>query len=219
MLIFLCAILMLLVFFPFMQRKLSDYIIFMELFFCLLLMAGINIVSQNKKIVTTAILIAILAIVVIWFDYILQSRRLLIFGLTLEILFFILTTITIITHVLKYKKVTEDKIYGAVCGYLLIGIIWAMIYTTLEIAFPNSFAFTTGITLNVSDLSSHRVYFTQFVYYSYVTLSTLGYGDIVPVSHEARAFSSLEAVIGQLYVAVLIARLVGLHISHSHFNR
>jgi voltage-gated potassium channel Kch len=56
--------------------------------------------------------------------------------------------------------------------------------------------------------------FANFIYYSFVTLTTLGYGDIVPVSPHARALSSLEAVIGQLFIAVLIARLVGMHIVH-----
>lgn len=55
----------------------------------------------------------------------------------------------------------------------------------------------------------------QFMYYSFVTLTTLGYGDITPVSPAAKSFSFIEAVTGQIYIAVLIARLVGLHIAHS----
>ena len=218
MLILLCAIILLLIVFPFAHNRFPGYVVSMELFFTFLLIAGINVVSHNKKIVTVAALLALLAFVVVWFDYVLKSHYLLIFGLCLEILFFLITTVTIISHVLQYKKVTEDKIYGAICGYLLIGIVWAMLYTVVEIAFPNSFSFSSGLTLYADHNSAHRLYFTQFLYYSFVTLSTLGYGDIVPVTNEARAFSSLEAIIGQLYVAVLIARLVGLHISHTHLK-
>jgi voltage-gated potassium channel Kch len=219
LLILLASILMLMIFFPFLFRHFSDYVLLLELFFIFLLLGGINVVSRNKKIVTVSVLIAFMAVVVIAFDYVLESRNLLILGLGLEILFLSITTFTVISHVLSYKKITEDKIYGAICAYLLIGIIWAMIYTTIEIAFPNSFHFAYGISTSSESYSTHRFYFSQFIYYSYVTLSTLGYGDIVPITQEARVLSSLEAVIGQLYVAVLIARLVGLHITHTYSNK
>lgn len=137
----------------------------------------------------------------------------------LEMGFFSLTTVTIIRFVLSYKRVTADKIYGAICGYLLIGIIWAFIYTTIENAAPASFSFTHGVHADYYHSFSHRFYFGQFIYYSFVTLTTTGYGDISPTSNLARVFSALEAVVGQLYVAVLIARLVGLHITHSFFAK
>lgn len=217
MLFFLACIIILLVCFPFIHDNYAHYLYLVELLFTILLITGIFVISSSTRILTIMPLFALLSCVVIWFNFILVSPTLLIVGLLLEIIFFILTTFVIITHVLEYKHVTADKILGAVSAYLLIGIIWALIYTVLEIAFPHSFYFSLGIKSYGDGLSQHRFFFSEFLYYSFVTLSTLGYGDIIPTSNPARALATLEAVSGQLYVAVLIARLVGLHISHTHW--
>ena len=123
---------------------------------------------------------------------------------------------TLVHHVLNYQQVTAEKIYGAICAYLLIGIIWALIYTMIALIEPSAFQVSFTTQHHFLQHAPHRFYFTQFLYYSFVTLSTLGYGDIIPVKNFARAFSALEAIIGQLYVAILIARLVGLHIYHMY---
>jgi len=218
MLLFLVSTSLLILSFPLIQNHYSHFLFIIELLFNLLLIIGINLVSRNKKIVTTSLLLAVMAIIIVWFDYILHSRPLLLFGLLTETVFACIAVITIIQHVLQYKKVTEDKIYGAMSAYLLIGIVWSLIYSIIELADPNSFFFANGFIINQQILAPHRFYFSQFLYFSFVTISTLGYGDIVPVSGPARLFSSLEAITGQLYVAVLIARLVGLHISHTHLK-
>jgi hypothetical protein len=82
--------------------------------------------------------------------------------------------------------------------------MWAFIYTFLELVDPASF----NIALNRSD-----GYLPVFQYYSFVTITTLGYGDITPITDVAKAFSVLEAVIGQLYLVVAVAWLVGMHVS------
>ncbi len=219
MLIFLLGTLILIISFPLVNNTYSRYLIFVELLFNFLMIFGIHLVSKNKQIVAASLLIALMAITVIAFDVILQSRPLLLFGLVLEVIFTVIAVVMIIRHVLQYKKVTEDKIYGAISAYLLIGISWALIYSILELFNPHSFFFDHGFVINQDQLSAHRFYFSQFIYLSFVTLSTLGYGDIVPITGLARLFASLESVAGQLYVAVLIARLVGLHISHAHIKR
>ena len=105
--------------------------------------------------------------------------------------------------------VTADKIYGALCVYLLIGLTWGFMFLTLEGFQPGSFQFgqarSSGIEKDPATL----------VYFSFVTLSTVGYGDITPLSPPARSFAFMEAIIGQIYLAVLVARLVGLHIAYS----
>lgn len=219
MLIFLIALIVILVLYPFLHRNFYNSLMVIELFFILLLIAVIFLVSNNEKTLMITPLLALLTCVVIWFNIFLHSPALLLTGLFLEICFFILTTIVLITHVLEYKHVTADKIYGAVSAYLVLAVIWAMIYTAIEIAFPNSFIFDHGLQNSQYALTDHRFYFSEFLYFSFVTLSTLGYGDITPISNEARTVTSLEAICGQLYVAVLIARLVGLHITHTHWER
>ncbi len=99
--------------------------------------------------------------------------------------------------------VTLNRIVGALCLYLLLGVVWAILFGVLELVDPAAF--------------THRGHHASdplegFLYYSFVTLTTLGYGDITPVHPVARTLSYLEAVIGQLYIAVLIAGLLGRHI-------
>jgi hypothetical protein len=88
----------------------------------------------------------------------------------------------------------------------MFGIAWAMAYSALDLLVPNSFT----VQMNVGGQSS----LTPF-YFSFVTLTTLGYGDISPVKPFARILCIIEAIIGQLYLVVLVARLVSQHIAHS----
>lgn len=219
MLLFLCCMLLLIISFPFIHQWYSNYLVLIEALFILLLVMGIYGISHNTKLMSIALLIAILSAIISWFNYFIDSRLWLLANLVLQIGFFTITTSAIITHVLSYKHVSADAIYGAISAYLLIGIIWAFIYTALELAQPGSFKFPEALTLNSIQLAQQRFYFAHFFYFSLVTLTTLGYGDMVPLTLGARGFASLEAIAGQLYIAVLIARLVGLHISHTHWER
>lgn len=106
------------------------------------------------------------------------------------------------------SKVNVYLIYGAISIYLLIGSVFTQIYITLALAFPGAF---NGVDAGVGydQLSS------SLSYYSFVTLTTLGYGDITPQLHYARVLAYVEAVFGQLYLTILVARLVGTHIAQS----
>lgn len=126
------------------------------------------------------------------------------------ILFFAFIIIIILSALLKENKVTLDVIYGAVAVFLLMAIMWAFIFDVLETLLPGSFQVTAD------HAKGSRIH---FVYYSFVTITTVGYGDILPVSPIARAFSILEMVVGQFYLIILIARLVGINITQSLENK
>jgi len=101
--------------------------------------------------------------------------------------------------------VDTNRIVGAICIYLLMGLIWALIYMLIAQSIPNAF---TGV--------EQQVWYDNFAdisYYSYVTLTTLGYGDISPVAPIARFFVYMEAVVGVFYMAVLVASLIGVGIA------
>jgi voltage-gated potassium channel Kch len=99
------------------------------------------------------------------------------------------------------KKVTSDSIKGGICIYFLFGILWGIIYRILDFFDPSAFLFQAPAVRNL-------------FYFSYVTLTTVGYGDIVPASPPAQTLAFMEAVTGQIFLAVFIARLMGLHIAH-----
>lgn len=117
--------------------------------------------------------------------------------------------VAILGYVLRESRVTADKIYAAICVYLLIGYGWSFAYSVLDEAQPN--AFSTPTPIERGNLAARVV---QLRYFSFVTLTTMGYGDITPRSGGARTLAVFEAIIGQVYLVTLVGRLVGLHIVH-----
>lgn len=124
--------------------------------------------------------------------------------LTLALMFIGYVIAVVCRRVFVRGEVTGEKIAGAVCVYLLIGLAWSMLYALISLLQPGAFS------LPISIESEY-----DFIYYSFVTLTTLGYGDITPSSSFARMASWMEAVIGQLFVAIMLARLVALQIAES----
>jgi hypothetical protein len=111
------------------------------------------------------------------------------------------------------REVTAETLAGACCGYVLIAGIFAAIYSILLQFNPNAISLTMETTIDPKDLVFQSNSYGLLGYYSISTLTTLGYGDIVPNSMASRSAASLEALIGQLYLAVVVARLVGMYIS------
>jgi hypothetical protein len=114
------------------------------------------------------------------------------------------------------RRVTRDTLFASLCVYLLLGVAWALAYSSIDVLDPAAFYYSTlrpgepTPGLRIDQRGN-----TAVLYFSLSTLTTLGYGDIVPASPVARMLACLEAVTGNLYLTVLVARLVGLHISES----
>ncbi|MHB8900006.1 MAG: potassium channel family protein, partial [Thermoguttaceae bacterium] len=105
-----------------------------------------------------------------------------------------------------------DAIPGALCGYLLLGIIWTLLYSAVDTAFPGSFNMPSrGDTDIANALPASGV----LSYFSFITLATVGYGDVTPATPLARTLAWMEAVTGQFYLAVLVAGLVGFKITQA----
>ncbi len=116
-----------------------------------------------------------------------------------HIVFFTIVSATVLAELMQVEEVTLDKVLGAICGYLLLALGFAILYTLAANLSPGAF------TLENPD-------FDDLTYFSIITLSTLGYGDIAPVHDSVRALAALEAIIGQFYIAIIVARLVSLYI-------
>jgi len=102
--------------------------------------------------------------------------------------------------------INTNRIVGAICVYLLLGAIWAMLYTLVNAVSPGSFA-------GFSPMDDFG-WDSEWLYFSFVTMTTLGYGDILPVSATARGLAYMQAIVGQFYIAVLVAGLVGAYVSN-----
>ena len=112
-----------------------------------------------------------------------------------------LTVVFIFTYLIKSKQVTANTLYASLSGYLLISVLWATVYTMIEIIEPGSFSLSL---MEESGGDSIQFEFVYSIYYSLVTITTLGYGDIIPATAPARMFAAIEAVIGQIYIAVIV---------------
>ena len=119
-----------------------------------------------------------------------------------SVAFFGIVIWLLVMRALAPGRITGARIVAAICAYLLLGLLWAEAYQALGAVY--------GPVLNTAGETTYN----EYVYFSFVTLTTLGYGDILPVHEGARALAYLEAVTGVLYLATLVARLVALHIAH-----
>ena len=135
-------------------------------------------------------------------------------GAVSSCLFLTVTVFALASRLFIVKRVTVDTISAAICAYLLMGVAWAYAFAIVELRYPGSFSASVfqRPTGNIAPLLASL---NTFIYYSFVCLTTTGFGDVLPVSAGARSLSVMEAVFGQLYMAILIARLVGLEIAQS----
>lgn len=123
---------------------------------------------------------------------------------------FMVCIVSIIHYIQHSQRVTEDALFAAAVAYILIALVFAHIYAITEHLLPGSFIYPPELQNQYGFLSNVRFY-----YFSFVTIATLGYGDIVPRHPLPQILASIEAVIGQFYVAVGVAWLVGLYINHN----
>lgn len=179
--------------------------VFTDIFFAFALMSGLHAIRGQPGQLRISLLLAIAIIFLGSLHYIVQIKRLDQLQLLLSAIFLVQMLVMIWVHIVKENEVTIELVMAAACAYILLGLVWAYAYFFLEIFHPNSFKASEQLGDDLWD----------FYYYSFVTLTTMGYGDILSVTRSARALSILEAITGQLYLAIMISWLVGIHASQS----
>ena len=142
-------------------------------------------------------------------DHVLQAPSLLL-GHVCGVLFFFLTGAALLRRVLQRGPLGRGRLHAAACAYLLLGHGAALVFSVLEHVQPGSFQDPLA---GAAPLHAVLVGYPHLVYYSFTTLTTLGFGDVIPLSPLARSLSTLLALVGQLYLALLVGRLVGLYVS------
>ena len=182
----------------------------MDIFWSAIFIAVIYAVSQKKHHILVGVLLALPMLGSIWSRYFVQYSALEAVGGLCGAAFFIFAIIQILIFVYTQKEVTRDLIAGAAIVYLLMALAWSFIFGVVESLDPGSFSIP-----DIEGISTSR----SFLYLSFVTITTLGYGDITPVTSLARSLCILEAVIGQLYLVVQVAWLVGVHVSQSMLKK
>lgn len=200
----LCGLLLFLLASPLARQYLPIQALFVgDLALSLALVIGIwSLMGSRRSFIWGGLVVAI-ACVLLLSGRIMGVQTFEYVGRTVTVVFCVLTASIALRDVLFGGVLDLNRLTGAICVYLLIGIAWAIMYAlvdelTVLPAFTNLEAADIDRTLN------------GFLYYSFVTLTTLGYGDIYPISPVARTLAYMEATIGQLYLTILVAALVGL---------
>ena len=168
-----------------------------------LLVAGALTLPERRWMRWAVPPFAVIALLIRWVSVAMDSAYLVAWRELSTLVTLILFAAVVAGQVYRSGPVTYHRILGAVAVYLLLGLIWANAYGLLQQLRPDAFAGT----LNEAFISQ------TWIYYSFVTLTTVGYGDITPVHPVARSLAIGEALTGQLYLAITLARLVSLHVS------
>jgi len=200
----LTALILMFVFSPRLEvRNPSDKFPLFPLIMLIVLVSAIRTSIPKSKVFFMLLAIIVLNFVISLAIYFLPKdlkiNDLLIFiNSSIGCLFFIITIYVLSRQLFRVRYVTADTIKGGICAYMLIGFLWAIFYGLLMNINPDSFIY-------LGDKM-------RYVYFSFTTLTTLGYGDIVPAGRTASILTNSEAIIGQLYLTIFVARLVGLYI-------
>ncbi|MDH3999082.1 MAG: potassium channel family protein [Desulfuromonadales bacterium] len=183
--------------------------VLLEILFVAALLAGLRAIGIKKGLLRFEVLLLVISLICSYLGTFAGYYALFCIGLAGEALFLALVAISILVSLFQDRKVSGDTLAGAVCCYLLLALVWSYLFMLIEVGFPGSFSFTQGAARMQLWLSGE---FYPFFYFSLVTLTTVGYGDMAPVSTAARTMATLEALLGQIYLTILVARLVGMHL-------
>jgi hypothetical protein len=164
------------------------------------LISATRALSERTRVRWPATLLAVSSMLAMTVAHFFPNRPLWIVNWAILAVFFGFISVGLFSYLGRPGAVTDDRIFVSVSLYLLLGMLWFSLYNLLEAVHPGSFA------LQSTPLSSLPR--GTLIYLSLATLTTLGYGDIVPVTPIARMVAALEAVAGVLYIAITVARLV-----------
>jgi hypothetical protein len=211
----------------------------MAIILFIVMLSGLRAISNHRREMVIGVCLAVPAVILNATAAILGIKAAYLSSLVLYGLFFGYLAVLILLDTLRRTEIEAETIYAAVDVYLLLALFWTMGYYLLAVADPGSFHFPE--TDAIGQIQAERVAVRQepglataegvdwreaheeaqgtLMYYSFVTLTTLGYGDIYPAGDAARILAMLEATLGQLYLVILVARLVGLYTAQESERR
>ncbi len=178
-----------------------------RLFFVLVLIAGILTTFATPVVKFICIALTMVSVPLTWMVYVWPNRGLAALDAGLGVVYLGLLLAVVAAQVFRSGPVTVHRISGAVVVYLLLGVMWALLYQLLVFLEPGALQFPGSISTD-----QPAVLRQALTYFSFVTLTTVGYGDITPVHPAAKLLVMYEALAGQLYPAIILARLVSLQL-------
>lgn len=184
--------------------------VLIHLFVAGVLVAGIYAVRPSRRSLAAGLTVAAIEFAIGRLSAGHPSFVLVLAQIVLWLLAVAYVTVAILDWVLESTEVTLETLQAAFCVYLLLGLFWAYFYALMELTTPNSFRILRGTAAVWTDEASRRLEFMRLFIFSYGTLTGTGRGDLEPANGFADMAASLEAMSAQVYLAVVIARLVGM---------
>lgn len=178
--------------------------IMLTILYSLVLVGGAYAIAMNRQTLMIGTGLAVLGLGLQWTALLTNIAAIFRLAIMVFIVFLVLTIGEVLRYILKKGPVTADKLHGALAGYIMLALLWAFIYTISESFTPGSFSFQ-----HIDATDPHAFY--HLLYFSFTTLTTVGYGDITPVTDQAMSFTMIEQFSGVFFVGILIARLAGLY--------
>jgi hypothetical protein len=210
----LLALILLIVVHPLVREAVTGRVL-VDILLTFVFLAAFLVIFPQRHLQVVALVLGLPTLAGAWTGYVLPGLPrlpLLVSFHVCAVLLLGFTVAVILQTVHTEEEVTQDSVYGAFCGYLLVGVVFGHLYSILEALAPGSFHTIPESAAQLRD-DSHCL--SLLTYFSFVTLTTVGYGDIVPGSGAVRALAVTEAVMGQFYIAVLISELIGKRVSQA----
>ncbi len=182
--------------------RLVEYVI--PALFTVLALTALATVAEDRRTLVVGLALALPTVVIHWTS---PGGQVSLAGEISGDLFLIWVTFAVLHHIVRADRVTTETLFGVACVYLLLALIWSLAYGIADYLQPGTLRYPEGFLGPGDDPSVRGVY----SYFSFVTLTTLGYGDISPVTDAGRLLAMLEATLGQLFLVIVVARLVGMH--------
>ncbi len=213
-LVLLLSLILLLVIFPVLRGAFEGRLL-VDILATLVFLAALLAVFTQGYLRALALLLGIPTVVGAWTDYVLPDLPgfPLVLGFHIVAALFLGFTVAVILRACyREATVSADTVYGAFCGYLLVGLAFGHLYCLIDALAPGSFL---GKEMMAMPLQRQDRFHFLFTYFSFATLTTVGYGDITPAREMARGLAVVEAIMGQFYIAVLVAELIGKRVSQA----
>ena len=183
-----------------------EYISIWHICFTGVLLAAIFNCHHTTGVKVLALILGIPTFILNWWSLFRLSEWLFVIALGASMVFLVFAVFSLINRVLL-GKVTSDVLRGTICVYFMIGFAFAIMYTIMELLYPGSF---NGL-IERRPLFPHGHYHSEMIYFSFITLLAIGYGDITPAGDVGQMLAVAEGIIGQFYLAILVARIVSVY--------
>jgi voltage-gated potassium channel Kch len=174
-----------------------------DIVFSLMMIAGAIALERSRILTIVMVLLAVLGVVVHWTSLYIPSFHHPALDAAFLMGLFASFVVLMMMHIFRPGAINLHRVLGAVAAYLSIGITWGFAYFLAATVNPGAVQFNTPI-------GQHEIPVARYIYFSFTTLTTIGYGDVIPIHPVARSLAVAEALVGQLYPAILIGGVLGM---------